>query len=158
MDVISSLECLKLDSQSKVLHKDGVGRDLISPDTVPLNCDTPIIKSKAEERKAAKQCLETPSTYFKLHWTPPPNPIFGIKADAPDDKSSIGIKADAPEDKSSIGIKADAPEDKSSIVVVWSIARFAAAALEAHVVPNVGQAKDVQSSRVVQYVTRKVNT
>ncbi|CAL2252184.1 unnamed protein product [Prunus armeniaca] len=43
MDLVSSLECLKLDCQSEVLHKDGGGKDLLSPDTVPLNCDTPII-------------------------------------------------------------------------------------------------------------------
>ncbi|BBH01079.1 hypothetical protein Prudu_011236 [Prunus dulcis] len=64
MDLVSSLECLKLDSQSEVLHKDGGGKDLLSPDIVPLNCDTPIIGSKAEEQKAAKQCLEKPSTFL----------------------------------------------------------------------------------------------
>ncbi|CAL2252179.1 unnamed protein product [Prunus armeniaca] len=69
MDLFSSLECLKLDSQSEVPHKDGDGKDLLSPDTVPLNCNTRIIGSKAEEQKAAKQCLEKPS--------PPPNDIFG---------------------------------------------------------------------------------
>ncbi|ONI10940.1 hypothetical protein PRUPE_4G077500 [Prunus persica] len=90
MDLVSSLECLKLDSQSEVLHKDGGGKDLLSPDMVSLNCDTPIIGSKAEEQKAAKQCLEKPSTSFKLHWNPSTIPIFGIKADAPKDKSSIG--------------------------------------------------------------------
>ncbi|XP_021834300.1 uncharacterized protein LOC110774078 isoform X2 [Prunus avium] len=90
MDHVSSLECLKLDSQSEVLDKDVGVKDLLSPDTVPLNCDTPVIDTMAEERKVAKQCFEELSTYFKLHWTPPPNPFFGIKADAPKDKSSIG--------------------------------------------------------------------
>ncbi|CAL9015817.1 unnamed protein product [Prunus brigantina] len=79
---VSSLECLKLDFHSKVLLKDGGRKDLVSPDTVPLNCDTPILDSKPEERKAAKQCLEKPS--------PPPNDIFGRKVDEPKDKSSIG--------------------------------------------------------------------
>ncbi|CAB4306793.1 unnamed protein product [Prunus armeniaca] len=88
MDLFSSLECLKLDSQSEVPHKDGDGKDLLSPDTVPLNCDTPIIGSKAEEQKAAKQCLEKPSTLFALD--PSSNPIFGRKVDEPKDKSSIG--------------------------------------------------------------------
>ncbi|XP_016648507.1 PREDICTED: uncharacterized protein LOC103325097 [Prunus mume] len=82
MDLFSYLECLKLDSQSEVLHKDGGGKDLLSPDTVPLNCNTRIIGSKVEEQKAAKQCLEKPS--------PPPNDIFGRKVDEPEDKSSIG--------------------------------------------------------------------
>ncbi|CAL2252185.1 unnamed protein product [Prunus armeniaca] len=90
MDHISSLECLKLDSQSEVLDKDAGVKDLLSPDTIPLNCDTPVIDSEAEERRAMKQCLEDLSTYFQLDWTPPPNPFFGIKADSPVDKSSIG--------------------------------------------------------------------
>ncbi|CAL2252181.1 unnamed protein product [Prunus armeniaca] len=69
MDHVSSLECLKLDFHSKVLLKDGGRKGLVSPDMVPLNYDTPILDSKAEEQTAAKQCLETPS--------PPPNYIFG---------------------------------------------------------------------------------
>ncbi|XP_021825874.1 uncharacterized protein LOC110766801 isoform X2 [Prunus avium] len=46
MDHVSSLECLKLDSQSEVLDKDGREKDLFSPAMVPLNCDTPIIGSE----------------------------------------------------------------------------------------------------------------
>ncbi|CAB4306794.1 unnamed protein product [Prunus armeniaca] len=68
MDHVSSLECLKLDFHSKVLLKDGGRKGLVSPDMVPLNYDTPILDSKAEEQTAAKQCLETPS--------PPPNYIL----------------------------------------------------------------------------------
>ncbi|BBH01077.1 hypothetical protein Prudu_011234 [Prunus dulcis] len=66
-----------------VLLKEDGGKDLLSPDTVPLNCDTPILDSKAEDQKAATQCLEKPS--------PPPNDIFGRKVDEPKDKSSIAI-------------------------------------------------------------------
>ncbi|KAL6282600.1 hypothetical protein ACE6H2_013529 [Prunus campanulata] len=84
MDHVSSLECQKLDFHWKVLPKNRGGKDLLSTDMVPLNCDTPILDSKAEERKAAKQCFEKPST------TPPPNDPFGRKVDEPKDKSSIG--------------------------------------------------------------------
>ncbi|CAB4276405.1 unnamed protein product [Prunus armeniaca] len=37
MDLVSSLECLKLDSQSEVLHKDSGGKDLLSPNTTICN-------------------------------------------------------------------------------------------------------------------------
>ncbi|CAL8992453.1 unnamed protein product [Prunus brigantina] len=43
MDHVTSSECLKLDSQSEVLNKDGGGKDLFSQVMVPLNCNTPII-------------------------------------------------------------------------------------------------------------------
>ncbi|XP_020418331.1 uncharacterized protein LOC109948897 isoform X2 [Prunus persica] len=52
MDNVSSLECLKLDSQSEVLYKDGGGKDLLSPAMVPINCDTPITGSEADESEA----------------------------------------------------------------------------------------------------------
>ncbi|VVA40005.1 PREDICTED: LOC110753416 isoform [Prunus dulcis] len=49
MDNVSSLVCLKLESESEVLDKDNGGKDLFSRAVVPLNCDTPIIWSKHEE-------------------------------------------------------------------------------------------------------------
>ncbi|KAL6282295.1 hypothetical protein ACE6H2_013224 [Prunus campanulata] len=54
MDNVSSLECLKLDSQSEVFDKDGGGKDLFSPTMVPLNCDTPIIDIKVKEPKTTE--------------------------------------------------------------------------------------------------------
>ncbi|CAB4276048.1 unnamed protein product [Prunus armeniaca] len=52
MDNVSSLECLKFDSQSKVLCKDSGGEDLLSSTMVPINCDTPITWSEAYELEA----------------------------------------------------------------------------------------------------------
>ncbi|KAL6293762.1 hypothetical protein ACE6H2_001904 [Prunus campanulata] len=67
---VTSLECLKLDSQSEVLDKYGGGKDLFSPVMVPSNYNTPIIDSKVEEPKTTilDEDLET---YFSLHWGPP---------------------------------------------------------------------------------------
>ncbi|CAL9015426.1 unnamed protein product [Prunus brigantina] len=49
MDIVSSLECLKFDSQSEVLYKDGGGKDLLSSAMVPINCDTPITGSEDDD-------------------------------------------------------------------------------------------------------------
>ncbi|BBG93761.1 RING/U-box superfamily protein [Prunus dulcis] len=54
MDHISSLECLKLDSESEVLDKDSGKNDLFLSAMVPLNYDTPIIGSKVAESEAAE--------------------------------------------------------------------------------------------------------
>ncbi|KAL6278484.1 hypothetical protein ACE6H2_022085 [Prunus campanulata] len=64
MDNVSSLECLKLDSQSEVLNKDFNGKDLFSPAMVPLNCDTPIIDSTAEELETTEPTEEELIAYF----------------------------------------------------------------------------------------------
>ncbi|XP_021821250.1 uncharacterized protein LOC110762857 [Prunus avium] len=58
MDNVSSLECLKLDSQSEVLDKDGGENDLFSPAILPLNCDTPIIETRAEEPETTEPTEE----------------------------------------------------------------------------------------------------
>ncbi|CAL8122341.1 unnamed protein product [Prunus armeniaca] len=49
MDNVSSLECLKFDSELEVLAKDDGMKNLFSPAMIPLNCDMPIIGSKPEE-------------------------------------------------------------------------------------------------------------
>ncbi|PQP92851.1 uncharacterized protein Pyn_36987 [Prunus yedoensis var. nudiflora] len=43
MDNVSSLECLKFDSESEVLAKDDGVKNLFSPAMIPLNCDMLII-------------------------------------------------------------------------------------------------------------------
>ncbi|KAI5331141.1 hypothetical protein L3X38_021267 [Prunus dulcis] len=62
MDNVSSLECLKLDSQSEVLYKDGCGKDLLSPAMVPINCDTPITGSEADELEADESEVDDSDT------------------------------------------------------------------------------------------------
>ncbi|KAI5331178.1 hypothetical protein L3X38_021304 [Prunus dulcis] len=49
MDIVSSLECLKFDSQSEFLYKDSGRKDLVSPAMVPINCETSVIRFKADE-------------------------------------------------------------------------------------------------------------
>ncbi|CAB4306461.1 unnamed protein product [Prunus armeniaca] len=49
MDNVSSSECLKLNSQTEVLDKEGCGKDLFSLAMVHLNCDTTIIDNNAKE-------------------------------------------------------------------------------------------------------------
>ncbi|PQQ14014.1 uncharacterized protein Pyn_39452 [Prunus yedoensis var. nudiflora] len=58
MDSVSSLEWLKLDSQSEEPDKDGGGKDLFSPATIPLNCNTPIIGSKSDELESKESETE----------------------------------------------------------------------------------------------------
>ncbi|XP_021828872.1 uncharacterized protein LOC110769243 [Prunus avium] len=49
MDNVSSLECLKFDSESEVLAKDDGVKNLFSPAMIPLICDMPTIGVKPEE-------------------------------------------------------------------------------------------------------------
>ncbi|XP_021825878.1 uncharacterized protein LOC110766803 isoform X2 [Prunus avium] len=71
MDNVSSLECLKFDSQSEVLYKDGGGKDLLSPTMVPINFDTPITGSKVEIPKDGKLTYEECLTFSSFLWGPP---------------------------------------------------------------------------------------
>ncbi|CAB4315749.1 unnamed protein product [Prunus armeniaca] len=56
MDNVSSLDCLKLDSQSEVLDKDAA--------MVPLNCDTPIIETMTEEPETTEPTEEERIAHF----------------------------------------------------------------------------------------------
>ncbi|CAB4285121.1 unnamed protein product [Prunus armeniaca] len=56
MDNVSSLECLKLDSQLEVLDKDAA--------MVPLNCDTPIIETMTEEPETTEPTEEERIAHF----------------------------------------------------------------------------------------------
>ncbi|CAB4306472.1 unnamed protein product [Prunus armeniaca] len=95
MDHVSSLECLKLDSQSEALDKDGGEKDLFSPTMVPLDCDTPIIGSKADESE-----LEEPEDEEFLSNESEAEELIGSKAVEYD---SVELEVDELEPRKLIG-------------------------------------------------------
>ncbi|KAI5350761.1 hypothetical protein L3X38_003652 [Prunus dulcis] len=153
MDHVTSSECLKLDSQSEVLDKDGGRKDLFSPVMVPSNCNMPIIDSEVEEPKTTilDEDLEI---YFSLHWGPPSPTRIGSKDEEPKIEELMDEELETEEPMSEIGIISQRMQP--SAAVLRSFVRFADASLEAPVVPVVAEAKDKHFSRIVQFVESKV--